>query len=282
MKDLFQEMTDGLPLLVSMHDRTGDKFLVNERFCEFFGVTRDDIFGQRWQLPLHPEDVDTYQSSFRACLQERRAFHGEARVRTSGGEWRWLESWALPRFGTSGDFRGMVMASVDVTERKRAAADANAAHQAMRLQQAHLEAAYNAIEDGVIVFDMTGQVVLLNAAEAQTYGYPTVEAMKQNLDHFARVFELEDMRGEILPTIAWPVARALRGERFEKLKLRARRRDTGQTWIVSFSGGPVVDGDGRQSFALIVSRDVTDQERIERELRASESAFGKWPILRPR
>jgi PAS domain S-box-containing protein len=116
----FRSMANGLPLLVWVHDAKGQQEFVNQTFCDFFGVTLEEMRGGRWQLLLHPDDVAAYSSAFLAAVEARRPFHGEVRVRRADGEWRSIESWAQPRISTAGGYLGMVGASVDITERKRA------------------------------------------------------------------------------------------------------------------------------------------------------------------
>jgi len=63
----------------------------------------------------------------------------------------------------------------------------------------------------------------------------------------------------------------LRGEAFTDWDLRARRRDTGQVWIFSFSGEPVRDATGQQVLAVVVTRDVTERERLTRARAQAEA-----------
>lgn len=116
----FRSMADGLPLLVWLQGPDDQQPFVNRTFCEFFGVTAPEISGGRWQLLLHPDDQAFFRGEFLACLDARRPFHAEARVRRADGEWRWLESWGWPRLTETGGLLGMVGASVDITERKQA------------------------------------------------------------------------------------------------------------------------------------------------------------------
>ena len=116
----FREMADGLPLIVWVHDEDGAQELVNETFCEYFGVTREEMKGGRWEILMHPEDANGYKSEFLACVEERRPFHALVRVMRGDGAWRWIESWGRPRFTSDGTFRGFVGTSLDVTERREA------------------------------------------------------------------------------------------------------------------------------------------------------------------
>ncbi len=118
---LFRSMADNLPHIVWLHDDKGRQQFVNQTFCDYFGVTREEMRDQKWQMLMHPEDADAYVAEFVACVRERRPFHAEVRVnRGDGGGWRWLESWATPRFDESGRYLGQIGTSADVTERKRA------------------------------------------------------------------------------------------------------------------------------------------------------------------
>jgi PAS domain S-box-containing protein len=115
----FRAMSDDLPLMVWLHDTDGRQEFVNQTFCDFFGVTRDEMRGGRWQLLTHPDDGTGYAEHFMDCVRERRPFHHEVRVRRGDGEWRWLESWGEPRFGPTGEYLGHVGTSADVTDRKQ-------------------------------------------------------------------------------------------------------------------------------------------------------------------
>jgi PAS domain S-box-containing protein len=137
------------------------------------------------------------------------------------------------------------------------------------LGAAQLAAVFEAMNDGVCAFDMSGQVVLLNEAEARINGFPSAADMKRNLAYFAETYELRDLDGRSVPVEEWPVSRVLRGETVVDWELRGRRRDTGREWFFSFSGGPVRDARGAQALALVITRDVTNQRRA-RELLGAE------------
>jgi PAS domain S-box-containing protein len=129
---------------------------------------------------------------------------------------------------------------------------------------AQLEATFQAMSDGVLVFDLAGQLVLANEAEAHITGYASAASLPRDLAYFADVFELFDLGGQPLPVEAWPISRVLRGEAFTDWVLRGRRRDTGQAWVFSVSGQPVRDATGQQVLAVVVTRDVTERERLTR------------------
>jgi PAS domain S-box-containing protein len=116
----FHSLADQLPLIVWQHDVASSQDWVNETFCRFFGVTREEMRGDRWQTLLHPDDAPAYNEAFAAAMAEQRPFHAEVRVRRADGEWRWMESWGQPRLGADGEYLGQVGTSADITDRKSA------------------------------------------------------------------------------------------------------------------------------------------------------------------
>src|ERR1700722_17072624 len=94
-----------------------------------------------------------------------------------------------------------------------------------------------------------------------------------DLARFARIFEIKDLEGNTLPVDRWPVSRVLRGETLIDCELSGLRRDTGQLWYLSFSGRPVRDERGRQTLALVITRDITSRKVAEDALRESERRF---------
>jgi PAS domain S-box-containing protein len=139
--------------------------------------------------------------------------------------------------------------------------------------QSQLEAVLNAMADGVVVFDMAGNVVLLNEAEARINGFASAAEMKRDLAFFADLYELFLEDGRPLPVHEWPVSRVLRGETLPHVQLRARRLDTGQEWHIHFSGAPIRDEEGRQVLAVVITRDLTDRVRAEQALRTSQQRY---------
>jgi PAS domain S-box-containing protein len=117
-EERFRVMADSLPLIVWVHGPNGEQEFVNQTFCEFFGVAREEMRGDRWQAVLHPDEGPAYVAEFARCVRDRRPFHAQTRVQRADGDWRWIESWGRPRFSPTGEFLGFVGSSADITERR--------------------------------------------------------------------------------------------------------------------------------------------------------------------
>lgn len=135
----FRAMADGLPLIVWVHDPEGKQEFVNQTFYQFFGVTREQIKKNGWQIVMHPDDAEEYSRRFLDSNQNQRPFHSEVRVQDADKRWRRLESWGRPRFSTSGTYLGMVGTSLDITDRARAEANLRQSEQNLRTLSETLE-----------------------------------------------------------------------------------------------------------------------------------------------
>ncbi len=178
----FRLMADGLPLIVWVHDAEGRLDFVNRTYLEFFGITASEAAGDGWRLVVHPDDAEAYGDGFMSCCREHRPFHAEVRVRGGAGDWRWLESWAHPRFSDSGEFMGMVGCSADVTQRKgveQELVDLQADLEARVTERTAWLAEERRFRDTIldtagaliVIVDAEGRVVNFNRACAEATGY---------------------------------------------------------------------------------------------------------------
>lgn len=131
-EERFRLMADGMSLLVWVHGPDGELEFVNQTYCEYYAVTREEMKGGRWKALTHPEDGTAYAQAFAASVRDRTPFHARVRVMRADGEWRWIESWGRPRLSATGAYLGVVGASADVTERV-------AAEQELARHREHLE-----------------------------------------------------------------------------------------------------------------------------------------------
>jgi PAS domain S-box-containing protein len=114
----FNVMADSVPLLIWVHDAAGKILFVNRRWEQFFGITQEGARRAGWQVVLHDEDRAAYSKSLLEAVRGKHAFQATARVRRADGEWRWIESHGVPRFGINGELLTFAGTSHDVTERR--------------------------------------------------------------------------------------------------------------------------------------------------------------------
>lgn len=131
----FRMMADASPLMVWVTDAGGGIEFVNKAYCQFFGVSEEQVRRQDWQPFVHPDDADRYVNAFMTSLRDGTPFFAEARVRRADGHWRHIASYGSPRTGQDGRVLGCVGSSPDVTDMREAAARVS---EAMRLKDEFL------------------------------------------------------------------------------------------------------------------------------------------------
>jgi PAS domain S-box-containing protein len=129
------------------------------RWCEYYGFDpcEGERHGERWRALVHPDDRTWARREFDEHLAGRRErYEAEYRVRTTGGEWRWIRNRAyIIRSPVTGLEERMVGVCVDVDERKRA-------ELALERTQRRLEALAAAAPIWMILTDAQGVIEFVN------------------------------------------------------------------------------------------------------------------------
>ena len=248
----FRELADSAPVMIWVTDDHGNVEFANKTYLKYFEVALEGVAGQRWKDLVHPDDYESYSQQFLAASIARRSFRSEARGRRGDGEWRWFDCWAVPRTAEPGGAAGMVGCTVDITERKRAEE---------RIRE--LAAIVESSDDAIFGVTMDGTITRWNKGAEKIYGYTEAEVIGQSIS----ILIPSDDRDEVPRTLG----RLERGEVIIRESLR--RRKDGQEIYVSLTISPIRNPAGQIIGASTVARDVTEQKRVERELRESEERF---------
>ncbi len=137
------------------------------------------------------------------------------------------------------------------------------AEQALRDGSARLRATLESMNDAVCISDAEGRFLEFNAAFVTFHRFRDRAECERPVTDYPALIDLTYTDGRPVPTEAWPLSRALRGESGSGSEFRMSRRDTGESWIGSYSFAPILNGDGAIHGAVIVGRDVTDLRRAE-------------------
>lgn len=139
-----------------------------------------------------------------------------------------------------------------------------------------LEAVFNAIADGVYVYDRDGHLVQTNAAAR------TVNPLTTHPDYLAHAFDeriapfaVRDEYGQPMPLDEIPVIRVLHGEVLAGTNAAntVMRTPSGHELLLNTTGSPVRDAAGNITGAVIVTRDVTDRWRLEQRTQDALTAL---------
>jgi NtrC-family two-component system sensor histidine kinase KinB len=142
-------------------------------------------------------------------------------------------------------------------------------------QRAQLNALLQNLNEGVVIADPSGRVVMINDAARAILGFgerePTVDALNS--------LEVFDLEGRRLGSEQRPLPRALRGESFTDYEVM-RVGPNGDRRCVVSTGTSVNDLDGNVALAIVVFRDMTEQRHLEQQ-RAESMALISHDIRNP-
>lgn len=154
----------------------------------------------------------------------------------------------------------------DISERVKSEA-------ALRESRSRLATALASMSDAVCISDAEGRFVEFNDGFASFHRFRSRGECRQTLPEYQEVLEVFMADGTLAPLEQWPVSRALRGEVASGVENRLRRKDTGESWVGSYSFAPIRAEDGSIVGSVVVGRDVTHDRQTQLELAASHSAL---------
>ncbi|HEX9438745.1 MAG TPA: ATP-binding protein, partial [Roseiflexaceae bacterium] len=165
------------------------------------------------------------------------------------GDERLRDRMDVPALMTMGGQLGLAIANVRL-------------YQDTRTERLKLATVINSIAEGVVLCNREGRLVLANQSAMELLLVERIPA-EQSLSEMPDFYAMRDLEGESLPVERLPLARALSGEIFHEYRLLSRGA-SGQDTVLSFSGAPVYDDENAVDGAVVIFRDVTTSQKLER------------------
>lgn len=149
----------------------------------------------------------------------------------------------------------LILVFVDITARKKA-------EEALRESESLLKAVLKSITEGTVVADSYGNLVGFNDAALRIHRYEDIDEWRRNLYEIPDTFELYDLDGRLLPVDEWPLSRALRGETFAGMEVKAYKKGIGYLGVWSYGGTRISDWNNG-CLGIVTVEDITGRKRAE-------------------
>lgn len=230
---------------------------VNQAMADMLGYETHEMLGRRVEEYFFPEDKAFHEQRMKlrhAGVDETY----ERRFRRKDGSLLWTMVSAKVVNDDKGCFAGSFAMFTDITDRKHA-------EETSAENRAKLEAALASMNDAVFISDTQGQLIEFNDAFATFHRFRSKDECARTFAEYSDILDVFMADGTLVPVEMWVVPRALRGESATNAEYSLRRKDTGETWVGSYSFAPIRDKAGLIVGSVVVGRDITDLKRSENE-----------------
>lgn len=262
----------------------GTWLLVNQWLCDFLGYTCDEFYSRTFQDMSYPDDLEANLALVaRVLAGEIGTYSMEKRYIRKDGSVTWANLTVALVRDAAGQPQYFISVVEDINQRKRLEeervdllAREQAALQEAAARASELEAIFEAITDGVVVYDAEGHIVQTNSAAREAFALNTTsDYANLPLEDRVPLYAPCDEQGQPLPADQWPQARLLRGEVLtgvQAAEVQVQARD-GRVLHMRMSGGPLRSPEGQIVGAVAVFDDVTERRQLERQTRESLNAL---------
>jgi two-component system, sporulation sensor kinase E len=225
---------------------------VSDELLRIMGLGREEATPEILASLIHPEDREAALDLLRQGAEHGNSYEIEHRLLLRDGTSKWVYTIVEPSVNIAHQVVKLFGTTQDISERKQVEVR-------LRNKKNELQAIFDAVNDGVIVFDHNGMI--------------------QHLNHICPQFFPEDVlsgggcRDVFHPEVAslphnCPVELALHGERVETSMVSSR--EGYGTRYIDITANPIHDELGEKTRALVFMRDVTQKRVHEMQLIQTE------------
>lgn len=254
-----RSMADGFAIGMFVTDLRGSLLDTNQVFRDLLGYPEGALTGKTIDEFILPADRPT-GSDFAAALASGRQdrYDVEKRFLNQNTQVVWVQLKASLLRDTSGSPSRIAVVAEDITDRKQAGTALQDGKQLFRLT-------FEQAAVGLAHTDADGRLMFVNQRLRSLLG-------KRREDLFGCDF-LSLMHPDDAESSRLPLAKLMAGAALEYSgDQRYRRRDGAYFWG-HLSMSLMRDPDGQPKYGVVMIEDITEQQRIQEELRESEARF---------
>ena len=227
----------------------------------FFGYSPGELVNNRidWVETIHPDDRQRVLAGTEASNAQGYPFSMEYRTLTKDGEIRWVRDEAAvirDEHGTSQFWQGIIF---DITDERKL-------EQAVQQSEERFRSAFDEAPMGIVMADLDGTPRRFNNAMCEMLGYSDRELLA--IGSIGGITHPDDLERDVAE-----LRRLQCGEvdRYRFLKRFIHRN--GDTVWTQMDVSYVFNGERKPEYIIALVQDVSEQHRLQDELRQSEAVF---------
>jgi PAS domain S-box-containing protein len=259
-EERYRNVVEDQTELISRFLPDGTHVFVNEAYCQYFGMGRDEILGHRFRPNIPLEDQKPVKQFFESLTPDHPVDTIEHRIIMPDGTIRWHRWSDRAIFDPSGTIIEYQSVGQDITEWKQK-------EQALYENEQHLNSIYNTVED--VIYQLTveddGQYrfTSVNAAFSRITGISTEEIIGKTVNEIIPEPSLSMVLEKYRQAIDEKIL-----VHWEEISVYPNGELTGEVSIA-----PIFDTKGNCTHLIGSVHDITERKRIEDILRESEEKF---------
>lgn len=169
-RQLLKSLLDNIPDLVWLKDPGGKYLAGNSRFQQMFGVTEQQLLGRKDADFVTKKQANFFRSCDLKAMSSTQPFVFEEWVTFAGdGHQELLETSKVALFDEHQALIGVLGIGHDITERK-----------AMEARLERAASVFSSALEGIMITDLLGNILDVNASFCRITGYETAEVLGQN------------------------------------------------------------------------------------------------------
>jgi len=224
----------------------------SDELLRIMHLSREETTPEAFASVIHPEDYAAVMEHLRLGVELGKSYEIEHRLQFADGTTRWVFSIVEPSINSVGQVIKLYGTTQDITERKQAEAD-------LRNKTNELQAIFDSISDGIVVYDHGGLVQHHNLIAPRLF-----PGQVQPGYSCRRIFHAE---APAMPHDC-PVERAICGERVETSHVSSGNGY--KTQYLDITASPIRDASGGKNRALVFFRDISKKRLQEMHLIQAE------------
>jgi PAS domain S-box-containing protein len=244
-------IAEQIPQVVGVTDSAGSLVYFNRRGLDVVGLAPEEMSGWQWLGVVHPDDASHTRESWEGAVRNGAPFHLEFRVRTAGGDYRWVAARAVPLRGSDGQASGWAGTWTDVDDLKRLQDQLGGAQTRPAASLAVLEALQATTPVGIGFVDRDLRVIHMNEFLAEVNGSSSQEIKGRMLAEVSTVWpQVEPAYRQVLEA----------GEGIANVRVERTVNGRRRHWLNSYFPVRIAT---EIIGVVVVGLDVTERQRDE-------------------
>jgi len=242
------------PNAIAVYDNNLHYLLVSDRYLKDYKVEDKEIIGKH-HYEVFPEMPERWRKIHQRVLKGEILRSNNDYFVRENGEVTYNRWECRPWYNSDGTIGGMITYTEVITERKLA-------ELALKENQEKFRTLVEQMADGLLLHDLEGNIVDVNQASVNQYGYPREEMLKMNLRDIDPDYDKREDKGTFYDKMSYN-----RSARFEARQMRSNK----EIFPAEVTLTKILIKE--RTYIMGLCRDISERKNAETKLKQSEEKF---------